>query len=83
MHRKRSGLTAPEAHVAPANRYWEGAEELVLRIVLLSPDLYAANVKLTQRQCTPPWAGDCISPVKYAHQLRQIRRRKERKHESQ
>ena len=77
---RRRALGAPEAHVAPNQRYWEGAEEIVLRLVLQSPNLFAANVRMSQRQCTPPWGSDCISPEKYQHQLRQIRRREATRH---
>lgn len=72
MKRRRS--YAPEAHVRPADRYWEGAEEIVLRIVLQSPTLYAENARVRQN------GQHTVSYAKYQHQLRQIRRREARRH---
>lgn len=70
--RHASHIPERAERIAPSERTWAGVEEIVLRVVLQSPDLFAPNVRgITYRT---------MSRVKYNHQLRQIRR-KERKHE--
>lgn len=73
--KRRKQLHAPEGaeRIHGADRYWEGAQEIVLRIVLQSPDLFAENARVRQNGHHP------LSEVKYQHQLRQIRRREARR----
>lgn len=73
--RRRHAKTSPEAHIVPAQRYWAGAEEIILGIVLQSPGLFAPNVRMSHVTVFG-------SIKRYDHQLRQIRRREARKHDS-
>lgn len=78
MRRRHNQLAAPEGaeKIHGGLRYWEGAQEIVLRIVLQSPELYAENARVVQN------GHHTLSQAKYQHQLRQIRRREARKHAS-
>ena len=66
-------ISLPEGRIAAADRYWEGAEEIVLRIVLQSPNLFAENARVRQN------GQHTVSYARYQHQLRQIRRREARR----